>query len=51
MAYYIFGKIADALVWIDGRTWQQFASENAEEIRWSDPFDELPDSDWEYKAW
>ena len=39
---------ADALEWIDGRTWQQFASEHGDEIQWSDPFDDLPDSDFEF---
>jgi hypothetical protein len=43
-------SVADGLVWMDGRTWQQFASEHADEIQWSDPFDELPDSDWEYRG-
>lgn len=41
-------SVADALVWIDGRTWHQFAVDH-EEIKWSDPFDDLPDSDWEYR--
>jgi hypothetical protein len=40
---------ADKLTW-DGRSWQQFASEHADEIQWNDPFDELPDADWEYKG-
>jgi len=40
-------SVADALVWIDGCSWQQFALDHAEEIRWHDPFAELPDSDWE----
>lgn len=43
-------SIADSLVWTDDRTWQQFASENAHKLRWRDPFDELPDSDWEYRG-
>ena len=47
--FYVRSSIADGLVWIDGRRWQQFASEHANEIQWKDPFDELPDSDWEYR--
>lgn len=43
-------SVADALIWIDGRTWQQFASEHEEEINWKDPFDGPPDSDWEYSS-
>lgn len=43
-------SIADGLVWTDGRTWQQFASENSEKVKWSDQFVELPDSDWEYRG-
>jgi hypothetical protein len=43
-------SFADDLVWTDGRSWQQFALEHEEEIHWSDPFDQLPDSDWEYKG-
>jgi hypothetical protein len=39
---------ADALEWIDGRKWEQFATEHSGEIQWSDPFDDLPDADWEY---
>jgi hypothetical protein len=38
---------ADALEW-DGRSWGQFAAEHDDKIQWSDPFDNLPDSDWEY---
>jgi hypothetical protein len=41
-------SVADGLVWIDGRTWQQFASEHEDEINWKDPFDGLPDSQWEF---
>jgi hypothetical protein len=43
-------SVADGLVWIDGRSWQQFASEHEDEINWKDPFDGLPDSDWEYNS-
>lgn len=43
-------SMADLLVWIDGRTWQQFASEHADTINWKNPFEELPDSDWEYRG-
>ena len=43
-------SIADGLVWTDGRTWEQFKSEHPEKIQWSDPFDELPDGDWEYRG-
>jgi hypothetical protein len=42
-------SVADELVWA-GQSWQQFALEHEEEIHWSDPFDQLPDSDWEYKG-
>lgn len=38
----------DGLVW-EGKTWRQFAAEHEDEINWNDPFDELPDGDWEYK--
>jgi hypothetical protein len=41
-------SIADGLVWTDDRTGQQFASKNSEKLKWSDPFDEIPDSDWEH---
>lgn len=41
---------ADALVWTDDRSWEQFASEHEDEIQWNEPFDELPDSDWEYQG-
>lgn len=40
--------VADGLVWTDGRTWQQFASENADKLQW-EPIEELPDSDWEWQ--
>lgn len=41
-------SLANGLVWTDGRTWQQFASEHENEIQWKDPFHELPDGDWEH---
>lgn len=41
-------SVADRLVWIDGRSWEQFASEHEDEIKWKDFFDELPDTNWEY---
>jgi hypothetical protein len=43
-------SIPDDLVWIDGRSWVQFVAEHEDEIRWNDPFDQLPDKDWEYKG-
>ena len=46
----IRSSTADALVWIDGRSWRQFALDHDEEIQWDEPFDQLPDSDWEYKG-
>jgi hypothetical protein len=39
---------ADALEWTDGRNWPQFASLHGDEIQWSNPFDDLPDSEFEY---
>jgi hypothetical protein len=42
-------SVADELVW-NGCSWEQFASEHEDEIQWNDPFDKLPDSDWEYKG-
>jgi hypothetical protein len=39
---------ADGLIWTDGRSWMEFAAENAEALRWSEPWDELPDSDFSY---
>jgi hypothetical protein len=39
---------ADGLIWTDGRRWMEFAAENAEALRWSEPWDELPDSDFSY---
>jgi hypothetical protein len=41
---------ADALVWTDGRNWTDFAAENADALRWSEPWDELPDSDFSYSG-
>jgi hypothetical protein len=35
------GIVADSLVWIDDRTWNQFAEENKDTIRWTDPLLEL----------
>jgi hypothetical protein len=29
-------SVADGLVWIDGTSWQQFATEHEEEINWKD---------------
>ena len=43
-------SMADGLVWEDGRTWQQFASENFEKLKWTEASDELPDADWEYRG-
>ena len=43
-------SMADGLVWIDGQSWQDFASEHEDQIRWEDPFNRLPDSDEEYKS-
>ena len=37
--FVVRSSVADGLVWIDGRTWQQFASEHEDEINWKDPFD------------
>jgi hypothetical protein len=39
---------ADGLVWTEGRSWMDFAAENADALRWSEPWDELPDSDFSY---
>jgi hypothetical protein len=39
--------MADGLVWINGRTWRQFASEHEDEVSWNDPFNQIPDSPWE----
>lgn len=41
---------ADGLVWTDGRSWMDFAAENADALRWSEPWDELPDSDFSYSG-
>jgi hypothetical protein len=43
-------SIPDDLVWIDGRSWIQFVAEHEDDIRWNDPFDRIPDKDWEYKG-
>lgn len=43
-------SIANGLTWIDGRTWQQFASEHEDRIHWKDPFHDIPDGDWEYNG-
>jgi len=41
-------SVPDCLVWTDGRTWEEFASENSDKLQWSDPFEESPDPGWEY---
>lgn len=44
----IRASIADGLVWTDESSWEQFASENSEKLKWTEASDELPDGDWEY---
>lgn len=39
------GVVADSLVWIDGRSWKQFAEENRDKIEWRDASAELVYSD------